>query len=220
MVSTSRLVRRHRFAGQRGFIAFQACAFNQPAVRRHQIAGLQLDDVARYQIGRFHHRFYAAADRFCRGGAHVFQRCQRGFCLALLNYPQYPVDHHDHEDDNRFNPVRFTAGQRMVYTQSKGYQRRNDQNDHHDILHLVEKTQDEAARRLFPKLVCTVLLPSVLQGFFGQAAFRIGFQLLTYLIQRFAVPDHCLCLLSAKLRMFFTYLFISIAKPDRKSKKS
>ena len=99
-----RLVRRHRFAGERGLLGAQILHLGEAEVGRHLVARFEQHDVARHEFLRGYHARLAAAHGPRLGGQHVADRVQRLLRPAFLDEPEQPVDDDDAEDDRGVDP--------------------------------------------------------------------------------------------------------------------
>ena len=99
-----RFVRRHRFAGQRGFFRAQVLDLGQADVGGDLVAGFEEHDVARHERLRRDHRRLPVAQgsRFRR--QHVANRIERLLRPALLKKAEQSVDDDDAEDDRGVEP--------------------------------------------------------------------------------------------------------------------
>ena len=96
-----RLVRRNRFAGERGFFRAQVLDLGEADVGGDLVAGFEEHDVARHERLRRDHRGLAIAQgsRFRR--EHVADRIERLLRPAFLNEAEQSVDDDHSEDDRR-----------------------------------------------------------------------------------------------------------------------
>lgn len=107
------LFRRHRFAGQRRFLALQAHAVQQPCVGGDKVARFELQDVAGYEQRGVDDLLLAVAQHACVRSGHAFERIQRLFGLTLLQHSHHCVEYDNQQNQPRlkeFHRVAFGAG--------------------------------------------------------------------------------------------------------------
>ena len=141
---------RHRLARQRGFFRFEIGAVDEPCVRRDKVARLELDDVARDDLGRRDDRLFAVADDLCVRRGHVFERFERLFRLVFLQHAYHRVHDDDEEDESRLDELH------RVFAEARDDERndrRNDQDDDHHVFELFEKADEKTLLFLFRQLV-------------------------------------------------------------------
>ena len=149
------LVHRHAFAGEGGFLNFEAGAFQQSAVGRHAVARFQNHHVAGNQIGGVETDLPAVAQHLAGGGGDGLQGFNGSFRLAFLEYTQNGIQQHDDQNDEN---LRHALASKHI--RDSGHGCSNHQNHKHGILELFQKTLQH--RRLFSvlQLVRTILFQS------------------------------------------------------------
>ena len=85
--------------------------------------------------------------------AHLFQRVNGLLRAALLHHADDRIHNHNHQDDNRVHkiPIRLQKGGR------KGDDRRNQEDNHHEICKLREKPPEEALPFRLLELIFPIL---------------------------------------------------------------
>ena len=143
----------NRFTGKSCFITLEAGAADQTAVSGNKVTCLQFDHVAGNQMSRRNGLHLTITEHLSIGGRHVFQRFQSSFRLTLLNDTHHAVEHDDQYDNDRLDPLSLVAIHCVVNTQNNRDERRDHQDDNHNILHLIHKTLEESTGRLFVQLI-------------------------------------------------------------------
>ena len=87
------------FTGQRGFIAAQFLAGEQPHIGRHTVACLQLYEIAGHQRDGIHAAQLSVALHQAHRRRHGENGAQGFFCLAFLNETDDAVDDDDRENN-------------------------------------------------------------------------------------------------------------------------
>ena len=131
------------FPGKGAFIHFQAGAFNDPPVGRHQVSGFQQYNVPNGNFLGGDAHFLAVSQHPGVGGGHSFQPFQGFLRLHVLDCAQYGV-HNQHRQNDQ------------GALQIAGYhtdQRRHQQHDHQHIRKLGQKHHKDAFLFLFLQLV-------------------------------------------------------------------
>ena len=161
------LADRGALAGQRGFLRLHRGGPQQPAVGGHDVAGLQLDDVAGHQVvrGDLHQRAVPPDP-----GLRFLHRGQRVDALArehLLAGADDDVDHHQEADDEGRRPL----------PDGRAHRRDGDQHDVHRVPQLLEDHRPHGRCRLRGQGVGAVPLPAGGDLGGGQAGGGVGVEL-------------------------------------------
>ncbi|OQA17491.1 MAG: hypothetical protein BWY63_02382 [Chloroflexi bacterium ADurb.Bin360] len=81
----------HRFAGQCGFLDAQVDGFDEAHIRRNEIAGFQVNDIAGHQLAGGYRYTLPIAQYLAFRRRHLLQ-CGEGFLgFALLDYTEHGV---------------------------------------------------------------------------------------------------------------------------------
>ena len=160
------LVDRHRFPGERGLVDAQFAFPEQSDIGGHLVAGLDQDEVARYQLIGADGAFAALADHLGLGVHHGAQALQGGFGLGLLYESDDGIDHHDGEDDDRIDVLAQRGGH------DTGYQQHVDQG----MVELAKDPPDQAGASRRGKSVEPELLQAFCGDPVGQPPMRVGLQ--------------------------------------------
>ena len=161
------LADRRALAGQRRFLRLHRGGPQQPAVGGHDVAGLELDDVAGHQVvrGDLHQGAVPPHARL-----RLLHRGQRVDALArehLLAGPDDHVDHHEEADDERRRPL----------PDGRADRRDRDQHDVHRVAQLLEDHRPHGRGRLRGQGVRAVPLPPGRDLGGRQARRRVGVEL-------------------------------------------
>ena len=124
------------------------------------VAGLEQHNVADDELRAGHDTYLAVAQNAARGGAHGLQSLYRLLGLALLIDPEYGVDEHDDEDDNR---IGYALEPLLVDAGDGAYRGGDDKYDYHRVRHLGEEAFQERILLLGGELVASVALEAFLR---------------------------------------------------------
>ena len=146
--SVGGLLHRLGFTGQRALVHLQGIALQQAAVGNHQVARLQVHDVAGHHLGTRHFLAHAVPQDLGHRGGHGFQAFQTFFRLQILHGAQHRV-HDEHRKDDQ--SALHIAGHH-------GDHRRHGQNKDQQVLKLLQEDHQRAFLFAFRQLVGAVLL--------------------------------------------------------------
>jgi len=101
---------RHRLAGQRRLVDGDPEGSGQAQVGRHDVAGVEPDQVATDQVGGGHDLVDAVADHPGRGRREPVQGGDRAVRPRLLHHADHGVDGDHQEDDGGVRQVPQRGG--------------------------------------------------------------------------------------------------------------
>ena len=151
-----------RFPRERRLIHLQGEVLDDSTISRNDIPSLQQDDVAADQVCRIDDLLLSIPDHASGGGGEFLQAFQRFLRLDSLGSTQDGIQDQDGDDHQGAFQV---AG-------SSRDQCRNDQDDHQQILELLQKNLQGGFRLLFLKFVFAVL--GAVLGHVGQGQATFG----------------------------------------------
>ena len=164
---------RHALAGQRRFVGPQICRLDDPGVGRNLVAGLDKDDIAGNDVVGCNPLPLPIANhgRFRRGQRH--QGPHRFLRAHLLDEAEHGVQDDDRHDDDRL------VGQcGLARVLQQPFDDRDDgghqQNDHQEILELLQQALPPRRFRRTLQPVRPILLEAPPRFGRGQAARRVG----------------------------------------------
>ena len=134
--------------GQRAFVHLQGVALQQTAVGNHQVARLQVHDVAGHHLGTGHLLAHAIPQNLGHRSGHGLQAFQAFFRFQILYGAQHRV-HDEHREDDQGT---------LHITGHHGDHRRHGQNKDQQILKLLQEDHQRAFLFSFRQLVGAVLL--------------------------------------------------------------
>ena len=149
-----RLLHGERLAGERRFVDGEIHRRGRADVGGHAVPGAEHDRVAGHELARRHLRLDAAAQHVRQRRGHLAQRFERALGAILLHEPEQNREQHDDRDDHGLERVAHHPGQRG----------RDEQDDHQDVLELVDQRVPGGPARRRQQLVRAVL---------GQPALRL-----------------------------------------------
>ena len=91
---------RRALAGERRLLCLERRRAEDPAVGGHDVAGLQLDDVAGDDVARRHRRDLPVAEHACLRDLHLRQRVDARPRLELLPGAEHEVEQDQERDDD------------------------------------------------------------------------------------------------------------------------
>ena len=138
---------RRALAGQRRLLGLERRRAEQPAVGGDDVAGLDLDDVARDDVGRRHLRDRAVAPHAAVRHLHLRQRVDARPRLQLLARAEHEVEDHEQRDEDR--------GRHLADDEAHGGDR--DEHQVHRLAQLRERDRRHGRRLLAADLVGPVL---------------------------------------------------------------
>ena len=138
MDDVDELRHRHGFARERRLLDLEAGVLDQAAVGRHGVARFKQHDVADDQFLAAHGDDLAVAQHARGRRGHLLQRLDRLLRLVLLVDAEDGVDDDDRQDDDH---VRKALA--LDDREHTGDRCRNEQDEDHGILHLLEEADDQ-----------------------------------------------------------------------------
>jgi hypothetical protein len=105
-----RFLDRNRFSGKRRFVDLHVPHFDQAHVRRHLVAGLEPNNVARHDILGGHPNDLPVPEHRSFGSDDLPQGLDRRLCLGFLEKPDYGVDQDHRHDDSGVDPLLKQGG--------------------------------------------------------------------------------------------------------------
>ena len=145
-----RLADGERFAGQRRLVDAEACDLEEPSVRGDSVARREDGDVAGHQLaGRHGDDPTFSEDMGLRRGQAL--ECLEGpFRPVLLHEAEDRVHDHDDDDEHGVIQVLILA---LQHPQSRGDDRRDDQDNHEDVHELTQQDPQRTHPRGLNQLV-------------------------------------------------------------------
>ncbi len=163
---------RKAFAGKGAFLHAQLRRFRQAQVGGHKVAGTQHHKVARHKLRGGDFLLPPVPHHMGPRAGKAAQRLDRALRAAFLYHADHGVDIYDRKDDNGRKAVGPVAGLR----DGKGYARRDQQDDRHEIRKLGKETCQKALfLRLF-QFVAAGLAQTPCGLFFGKSGVQAGSQ--------------------------------------------
>ena len=101
-----------RFARQGGLVDPEGSSLDQAHVGGHHVPRVEPHEVARHELGRRDDGRDAGTNDARRRAGHAFERVHRLFRPVLLDEPDDPVEHDDHQDDGGVLEVTDRRGDR------------------------------------------------------------------------------------------------------------
>ena len=180
------LPHRYAFAGQWRFVRMQIRIFDQARVRRDSISGLDHDDVAGDDLLGGDALTLTVADhrRFRCGQRH--QRANGTFRARFLEKAEQRIEYDDEQDDDGFVGKRGLA--RVL---QQPFRHRNDggheQDDHQEVLKLLEQPPPPRGFRGALEPVRTMLLEAPVRLVSAQPAHQVGAERRDHGLRRLAM---------------------------------
>ncbi len=160
------LVRRYRLAGECRLVDPEVGALDETGIGRDDVAGLQHEHIARYEVGGDDGGLGAVTHDPRRGGRHGAQRRHRLFGAVLLEEPDEGIEDDDGADDDG---VRGLADRHH-------HCRRDEQHHDHRVGELRDEDPPRRLNRLLLELVGPVTFPALPHLGRPQATLGIGVQ--------------------------------------------
>ena len=171
------LLDRHAFAGEGSFLNLEAGALDDAGIRRHRVAGFQMDHVAGHQFLALEEVQLAVAHYLGGGGSHGLESLDGFLSLALLHNAHHSVQDDDRQNDEHISQA-FAGVNRGHRAQGGSHQ----QHDDHGIGQLAQEPLHQRGLLALGQLVGAVLFKTgggflraqalsghaqLVQGFFG-----------------------------------------------------
>ena len=185
------LICRQSFARESCLFRLQAVGFQNAAVRRHGVTGLEADDISDHKIFAFHDNNLAVPHDFGGIRRHLHQRSHRRLRLILLHKAHNRID-----DDNRQNDEHIRKGSEgkgpMAFQDRHNNlnQRRAKQHQDHGIHDGIQKLPEGGSLFLLGQKVFSLLLKPYGRLLRGQSLL-CGSKLLQYFFFTLKIVFHC-----------------------------
>ena len=163
------LVDGNGLAGEGGFLDLHGSVFDDAAVRRDSVTGLQDHHIAGYQLAGGQHRQFSVPQHLAGGGGHGLQGLNGGLGLAFLENAQDGVEQHHRQNDQDLRPF-ILAGKHTGQGADAGGDQQDDQ---HGVGQLLKKALDQGGFFTLFQLVWAEFLQPP-GGFFGIQALGGG----------------------------------------------
>ena len=181
--------RGYGLAGERRLLYLERRGGKQPDVRGDDVAGFQLDDVARYYLLAGEMFPLAVAQHFGESLVHVFQGFHCVFRLVLLHHAYDGVEDDDEQNDARVDEF----GRLFLHDRDdRRHHGSHDEDDDHDVLELLEELDCEALFLSLFERVLAVLGGALLRLGGRESLFRGG-QCLKNLVRGLVVVNGTGC---------------------------
>ena len=154
------------FTGQGAFVDLEGKVLQNAAVGHHHVTGLQQYNVAGDHLRRGDFHAFAASQDLGGGRRHGLEAFQRLFRLQILDGAQDGVENQDREDDNGALHVAGGSGDAGGHNE----------NEHQQVLELLQEHTEHALFLAFGQLVGPVLPGTLGHLLFGEP---VGAGLLT-----------------------------------------
>ena len=175
------LVDRLRLAGERGFVDLERGQFDQAQVGRHDVAGLEFNQVAGHQLRRVNQRGVSVADDARLRAGHFLQGRHRALGAVFLDETDDAVkEHDDHDGDG----VLWLADETCDH-------RRGDQHQDHEVGELRREHGERVAAAGLVQDVGAYPAKSRFGGFGSQSHVQVAVEMCgdRLAVEAMPVPD-------------------------------